>query len=126
MTEHSSTQLAMRICRVFTKLHPHGCVGHSYFLGMNHSAATLRDSGQQLFCSQATPHTWWFLILSGEGLSCNGLAALLDFSRFARIDQMASIHSTTGPQFDQPISQLYNTGVMLNNNDGVPGIAQFE
>jgi len=41
MTDNGSTQLAMRICRVSTQLHPHDCVGHGYFLDMNHFAASL-------------------------------------------------------------------------------------
>gem|GEM_PF-3850680 len=41
MSDNSSTQLAMRICGVSTQLHPHGCVGHCYFLDMNHSTAPL-------------------------------------------------------------------------------------
>jgi|GEM_PF-3302238 len=35
MTENNSTQLAMRIFRVFSQLHPHGCVGHCYFLDLS-------------------------------------------------------------------------------------------
>jgi hypothetical protein len=41
MTEHSRTQLAMRICRVFTQLYRHGCVWHCYFLDLNNCAAIL-------------------------------------------------------------------------------------
>jgi len=54
MTEYSSPQLAMRICGVFTQLHPHGCVWHCYFLDMNNSASILViNSGKsgRSFCS---------------------------------------------------------------------------
>jgi len=57
MTEKSSTQLAMRICRVSTQLHPHCCVGHCHFLDMNHSASILEIRARSRHISSVLPVT---------------------------------------------------------------------
>jgi len=37
MTDNSSTQRAIQMCRVFTQRYPHGCVWRCNFLEMNNS-----------------------------------------------------------------------------------------